>query len=127
MFPAAVAVVHRAAGPDGRDLGRRQDGGAGFAGGALELARDRPHAADGNIPVTGSAAQEVVQEADVLLEVGAVRPGESPDQGIRQDHAAHQVAVQPAGNGCRQSGCSISDSHTAPAPAAVASCLASAG
>ena len=90
----AVAVAHDAAGPDGRDFRRGQDGRAGVAGGPLQLAGDRAHAAHRHVPVARPAADQVVEETDVLLQVFVVGPGEGPDQRIRQDHTADQVAAQ---------------------------------
>ncbi len=89
-----MAVVHGAAGPDGRDVRGGQDGRAGVARGPFQLAGDRAHAADRHVPVPRPAADQVVEEADVLLQVLIVSPGEGPDQRIRQDHAADQVAAQ---------------------------------
>ncbi len=49
------------------------------------------HAADGDVPGAGAAADHVVEEAAVLLERRVVRVGERADQGVRQDHAPHEV------------------------------------
>ena len=94
MVLPAVAVVHGAAGPDGGDVRGGQDGRAGVARGPLQLAGDRAHAADRHVPVPRPAADQVVEEADVLLQVLVVSPGEGTDQRIRQDHTADQVAAQ---------------------------------
>ncbi|CAO0833571.1 hypothetical protein SMICM17S_13273 [Streptomyces microflavus] len=67
------------------DLGARRPGGLG------EGVGEGAHAADGDVPVTGSAADHVVEEAPVLEQRGVVGVGEGADQGVGQHHAAYQV------------------------------------
>ena len=52
---------------------------------------DRAHAADRHVPVAGAAADEVVEEADVLAQGRLVEVGERADQGVGGDDAAHGV------------------------------------
>ena len=51
------------------DLGAGEDVGAGRRGRAGQRVGDRTHAADRHVPVAGAAADEVVEEADVLAQV----------------------------------------------------------
>ncbi len=99
MLPAGAAVAHASGGVDRRHFSAGEDGGARVTGGPLQFPGHRPHAADRHVPVARAAADQVVQEANVLLEVSVPGPGERADQGIGQDGATHQVVLQGAGDG----------------------------
>ena len=88
----ALDEAHASVWCDGHDLGIGADVGALSPGGEGEFAGDGAHAADGNIPASVALADEVVEEAAVLLEVRVVGPREGADEGVREEHAAHEVA-----------------------------------
>lgn len=67
------------------DLGARRTGGPG------QRVGERAHAAHGDVPVTGAAADHVVEEAPVLEQRGVVGVGEGADQGVGEDDPAYQV------------------------------------
>jgi hypothetical protein len=73
-----------AGGEDRARLARRVGEGVG----------ERPHAADRYVPVSGAAADHVVEEAAVLLQGGVVGVGEGADEGVGEDHTAHQVVLE---------------------------------
>ena len=77
--------VHR------RDLGSGEDGRSGRDRCCRKRVRERTHAADGHVPVAGAAPDEVVEEADVLAQVGLAERGEGADEGVGGDDAAERV------------------------------------
>src|SRR5690242_12182821 len=80
-------------GVDGRDLGAGDDRRAGRDRCCRKGVRECSHAADGDVPVTGAATDEVVEEADVLTQVGLAERGEGADEGVGGDDAAEGVIV----------------------------------
>ena len=94
-----IAERHLAVGRDRADLGARADLGSGLAGGAVELAGDRSHAADRHIPVSGLVADHVVQEAAVRGQCRVDVGGEGADERIRQHDAAHEVVAEGVRDG----------------------------
>lgn len=61
--------------------------------------RHRTHAADRDVPVSGTPAQHVVQEADVLPQRRVVQSREGADQRVGRNHPPDQVVSHRAGNG----------------------------
>ena len=55
---------------------------------------DGAHAADRHVPVAGPAADEVVEEADVLGQGRPVEVGERADERVRGHDAAHRVVAE---------------------------------
>ena len=67
-----------------------------FDRGAGQPVGHRTHAADRDVPVAGAATDEVVEEADVLAQVGPAHLGEGADEGVGRDDAAHRVVAERA-------------------------------
>ncbi len=61
-----VAVAHLAVGSDREDVSATSNFDAMPPGCRRQRVGDGAHAADRDVPVTGAAAEQVVQEADVL-------------------------------------------------------------
>ena len=80
-----------AAGVDRDDLGAGHQLGAGGDRRRGQPVGDRAHAADRHVPVAGAAADEVVEEADVLGQGRPVEVGEGADEGVGGHDAAHRV------------------------------------
>ncbi len=53
-----------------------------------------PHATDGNIPVSRSSPNHVVEEALVCVEVRVVVGSESSDETVGQDDSAHDIVAE---------------------------------
>lgn len=67
------------------------DDGARGARGGCQRVGEGAHAADRYVPVAGAAADDVVEEAAVLLKRGVVGVGERADEGVGEDHAPDEV------------------------------------
>ena len=78
-----------AVGAHADDVDAGDELGAPLLGRRGELRRHRAHATDGDVPVAGAAADDVVQEATVGEQVVGV--GERADQGVGQHDAAQRV------------------------------------
>ena len=82
------------AGIDAGDLDARSDLGSRRGRRLVERTRHRAHPADRDVPVAGSAADHVVQEADVLAQGRIVEVGEGADESVGGGDPADQVVVE---------------------------------
>ena len=97
LAAARVGEAHRdavGARLDRGDLGAAAQLAPAAARRRLERGGDRAHAADGHVPVAGAVADDVVEEAAVLAQVGVVGAGERPDERVGERDAAHGVVVE---------------------------------
>ena len=98
MLPAVEGVAHLTLRFDRVNLCTGGDFGTMPGGCRCECPADRTHAADRHIPFAGAAAQQVIQEADVLQQRWIVGPGERADQRIGGHHTADQIAADGFGD-----------------------------
>ena len=63
---------------------------------------ERAHAADGNVPAAGAAADHVVKETAVLHQTRVVERRERADQRVGGDDSAHQIVAERALEQSRQ-------------------------
>ena len=89
-----VVDRHLAVGRDRGDLGAGAQVGSGIPCRSFQLRGDAAHAAHGHVPVPGSAADHVVEEAAILAEARLVAAGEGADQPVGQCDALSDVAAQ---------------------------------
>ncbi len=92
-------VAHLAVGGDRRNLRPGDDLGAVPASGRLQCAGDCSHSTDRNVPLAGAAAEQVVEQADVLGQRRVAESGERSDQRIGGHHPADQIAADRLGDG----------------------------
>lgn len=71
----------------------------GREGGPGEGVGEGAHAADRNVPVAGTATDDVVEEAAVLEQGRVVRVGEGADQGVGENDSAYEVVAEVLLNG----------------------------
>ena len=90
----SAADLDLAVGADRDDLGVGAQLGPGIPRRPLELAADASHAADRHVPVPGSAADHVVQEAAVLAQARIVGGRERADEAVGQGDAARDVGLE---------------------------------
>ena len=79
---------------DRGDLGAAAQLRARRARRRLELGGDRAHPAHRHVPMTAAVADDVVEEAAVLAQVGVVGAREGPDQRVGERDSAHGVVVE---------------------------------
>ena len=89
------AITHLAVRIDRVNLCARDDFGAVAGRRGSQRSAHRTHAADRHVPIAGAAADQVIQETDVLLQRRVVGAGEGADQRVGRHHAAHQIVARP--------------------------------
>ncbi len=99
MFVVASAIAHVTVRGDRDSFRAGHYFGAVSGGGGGQPRGHRTHATDRDVPVTGAAAEQVIEEADVLGQRWLVEPGEGADQRVGSDHATNQVIVHRGGDG----------------------------
>ena len=98
MLVVVMAVAHLTVRVDGVNLCVGDDFGAVTGCDNGQRRADRPHAADRDVPFPDSAADQVIEETDVLLQRRVVESGEGADQRVGRDHAAHQIVAEGIGD-----------------------------
>ncbi len=97
--PAVGEVYGRAAaglGQHRHDLGAGEQARPRRPGHPLELGRHLTHAAHGDPPLAGAAADHVVQEAAILAQTLIIGGAEGADQSVGQQHSAYGVVAEGA-------------------------------
>jgi hypothetical protein len=99
MVLAVAAIPHLTVRVDGVNLCTRENFGAMTGSRRGQCAADCAHAADRDVPVTGAAAKQVIEETHVLRQRRVVGAGESADHRVGRHHTANQVVANRLGDG----------------------------